>query len=114
MQTKLFLDSLSGWRVLTEELRLTPGKPLRLADVGTGAGFPGVPLKILNSSLKLTLVDGTGKKIEFLRRVAQTLGLSDVTFVHGRAEELGREASYRAQYDVVTARAVSPLNTLFE
>lgn len=114
VQTKHFLDSLSGWSVLVEELRLTAGKPLRLADVGTGAGFPGVPLKILNPALKLTLVDGTGKKIEFLRHVIQTLGLSDVTFVQGRAEELGREANYRAYYDVVTARAVAPLNTLVE
>lgn len=114
VQTKHFLDSLAGWRVLREELGERANKPIQLADIGTGAGFPGVPLKLIDSTIKLTLVDGTGKKIEFLRHVTQSLDLKDVAFVQGRAEEIGRESIYRARYDVVTARAVAPLNTLVE
>lgn len=114
VQTKHFLDSLAGWRVLRDELGERANKPLQLADIGTGAGFPGVPLKLIDATIKLTLVDGTGKKIEFLRQVTQSLDLKDVAFVQGRAEEIGRENIYRARYDVVTARAVAPLNTLVE
>lgn len=114
VQTKHFLDSLGGWPILMEEVKPAASQSLTLVDVGSGAGFPGIPLKILVPSLQLTLIDGTGKKIEFLRSVVQSLALKGVNFIQGRAEELGREGDYRSAYDVVTARAVAPLSTLVE
>ncbi len=116
VQTKHFLDSLSGWPILLDALKASTqnGHALRLVDVGTGAGFPGVPLKLLTPTLKLTLIDGTGKKIEFLRQLVEALDIPQVRFVQSRAEELGRESQFREQFDVVTARAVAPLNTLVE
>ena len=116
VQTKHFLDSLAALPVLCEELEepLPPQRRLHLVDVGTGAGFPGVPLKIVAPRLKLTLMDGTGKKIRFLENLAAALRLDNTHVVQGRAEELGRSTAHRGQYDVVTARAVAPLNTLVE
>ena len=116
VQTKHFLDCLVSLPLIAEELgtRLPPAKPLRLLDVGTGAGFPGIPLKIVTPSLDLTLMDGTQKKIVFLEQLVEKLGLAPARVVHGRAEELGRNPAYREQYDLVTARAVAPLNTLAE
>jgi 16S rRNA (guanine527-N7)-methyltransferase len=116
VQTKHYLDSLAALPIIAEELRLPLPltHALHLADVGTGAGFPGVPLKIAAPSLKLALMDGTGKKIQFLQAVAADLKLDNVSFVQGRAEELGRLPAHRGQYDLVTARAVAPLNTLAE
>lgn len=114
VQTKHFLDSLVGWQVLSEETNFDASTPIQLADIGTGAGFPGIPLKIINPQLKLVLVDGTGKKIEFLRQVIKELQLADVALIQGRAEELGRDNIHRAHYDIVAARAVAPLNTLVE
>lgn len=116
VQTKHFLDSLAGLPILAEELEmplaLQPG--LHLVDVGTGAGFPAIPLKIAAPNLRVTLMDGTGKKIQFLKQMNEALGLTGVKTVQGRAEELGRDPNHRGQFDVVTARAVAPLNTLVE
>lgn len=116
VQTKHFLDSLAALPLIAEELQASLPflKPLRLIDVGTGAGFPGVPLKIAVPALRLTLLDGTNKKIQFLHHLAKTLELGKVDIVQGRAEELGRQPAYRDQYDLVLGRAVAPLNTLVE
>ncbi len=116
VQIKHFLDSLVALPLLAEELAepLPLARAHHLVDVGTGAGFPGIPLKIAAPRLKLTLMDGTGKKIQFLRAVVAKLDLTNVQVVQGRAEELGRNNQYRGQYDLVTARAVAPLNTLAE
>lgn len=116
VQVKHFLDSLVALPLIVEEVgdTLPPATPRHLVDVGTGAGFPGIPLKIVAPQLKLTLMDGTGKKISFLQQVVARLGLRGVEVVQGRAEELGRSPSHRGQYDLVTARAVAPLNTLAE
>ena len=110
VQTKHFLDSLAALPVLAEELEesLPPTRRYHLVDVGSGAGFPGVPLKIAAPRLKLTLMDGTGKKVRFLESLVQTLGLDTTRVVQGRAEELGRATAHRGQYDLVTARAVAP------
>ena len=104
---KHFLDSLT---------LLTLGKikeGAKVIDVGTGAGFPGVPVKILRPDVRLTLLDGTNKRLNFLREVCAALGL-EAEFVHLRAEEAGHRREMREAYDVATARAVAPLNVLAE
>jgi len=115
VQTKHFLDSLVSLPLIAEELGSSlPLPALRLLDVGTGAGFPGIPLKLAAPALRLTLMDGTQKKIAFLEYLLSALGVEDVALVHGRAEEIGRAPAHREQYDIVVARAVAPLNTLAE
>ncbi|MBK7217000.1 MAG: 16S rRNA (guanine(527)-N(7))-methyltransferase RsmG [Candidatus Promineofilum sp.] len=86
----------------------------RLIDVGSGAGLPGLPLKILYPDLRLTLVDSVAKKARFLELVAAELGLSDVTVIADRAEVLGQDAAHREGYDWATARAVAELRVLVE
>ena len=85
-----------------------------LVDVGTGAGFPGVPLKIYCPSLKVTLVDSLGKRLRFLQQVIDELGLKAIRCEHLRAEDAGRSKKHREQYDYVTARAVARLSVLSE
>jgi 16S rRNA (guanine527-N7)-methyltransferase len=116
VQTKHFLDSLVSLPLLVEAWGETmpPTRALHCIDVGTGAGFPGIPLKLVAPRLKWTLMDGTGKKILFLQQLLEKLTLTDVNLLQGRAEELGRETRYRGQFDLVVARAVAPLNTLVE
>ena len=84
----------------------------RVVDVGTGAGFPGMPLRILCDSVRMTLLDSTGKRVDFLREVCDTLGLSSVECVHGRAEEFAAER--RESFDLATSRAVAALPVLCE
>lgn len=83
-------------------------------DIGTGAGFPAIPLKILNSEKKFTLVDSLNKRIKFLENVCKKLNLNNIECLHARAEELARNKEYRQRYDVVTSRAVARLSTLLE
>ena len=103
---KHFLDSLA---LLT--LR-TPPPGARVLDVGTGAGLPGLALKIARPDLNVTLMDGTAKKLQFCRAVADDLGLAGVETVHVRAEEATRRADLVGRFDLVTARAVAPLERL--
>jgi len=103
-----FLDSLSCILVAREF------SAHRLIDVGTGAGFPGIPLKILFPNLKLVLVESIGKKVSFLENTISKLNLSDVNILQSRAEELGQSKQHREQYDVSLARAVAHLPTLVE
>lgn len=103
-----FLDSLS----LAQVWRSSP--PASLADIGTGAGFPGLPLKLLWPEMQLLLVESVGKKTEFLQHMVEVLDLRDVEICTSRAEELGRDPRYREQFAGVTARAVSTLNVLAE
>jgi len=102
---KHFLDSALGVDKIC-------GKTL--IDVGSGGGFPAIPLKIMNDHLCVTMVEATGKKCEFLKTVVKELGLNNVTVVNGRAEDLAKDEKYREKFDVVTARAVARLNTLSE
>ena len=86
----------------------------KIIDVGTGAGFPGLPLKIVNDSLNLTLVDSLNKRINFLNEVKNKLGLKNVETIHGRAEDVGIDNKYREKYDFAVSRAVAELRILVE
>ena len=85
-----------------------------IADIGSGAGFPSLPLKICYPHLKVTIVDSLNKRIQFLQHVAEELGMEGVTCVHGRAEDIARQKEHRDRYDLVTARAVARLAALNE
>jgi len=111
---KHFIDSLTLISYLEAEQNKQNKKDLTLADVGTGAGFPGIPVKILMPDLRLTLFDSLNKRVGFLREVAEELELQNTTCVHGRAEDLGRSSKYREKFDCVTARAVANLPVLCE
>ncbi|MUG47882.1 16S rRNA (guanine(527)-N(7))-methyltransferase RsmG [Paenibacillus woosongensis] len=85
-----------------------------LADIGSGAGFPGIPLKICFPQLKLTIVDSLNKRIHFLQNIVDQLSLDGVELIHGRAEDIARKPQYRDQFDLVTARAVARMAVLNE
>ncbi|WP_028784474.1 16S rRNA (guanine(527)-N(7))-methyltransferase RsmG [Thalassobacillus devorans] len=89
-------------------------KPLQICDVGAGAGFPSLPLKIVFPHLKVTIVDSLQKRITFLNHLAHELELSDVAFYHDRAENFGKKSKFRESYDIVMARAVARLSVLSE
>ncbi len=119
VQIRHFLDSLSCLLAVGSSKggRWWPGVPapgLRVIDVGSGAGFPGLPLKILYPRLDLTLLEATGKKAEFLKHMVTHLEMSKVAVIHGRAEELGQDEAHRESYDLVLARAVADLPVLVE
>lgn len=103
-----FLDSLALAQAWTGD------PPPSLADIGTGAGFPGLPLKLLWPEARLLLVESVGKKTEFLTQMVQILGLTDVEICTARAEVLGQDVAYRERFALVTGRAVASLNVLAE
>lgn len=108
IRTKHFLDSFScvlAWKA---------SPPNHLIDVGTGAGFPGIPLKILYPNLKLTLVESVGKKAMFCQHIASVLELEYVEVLQARAEDLGQNSQHREKYEWAVARAVANLNVLSE
>ncbi len=108
IEIRHFLDSLSV-------LRAAPlGPSAKVIDVGSGAGFPGLPLRMVCPSIQLTLLESTGKKIAFLEHIARQLNLSNVRLVNARAEEAGQDPAHREQYDLVLARAVAHLPVLVE
>lgn len=109
---KHFLDSLSIVKAYPEHY--FEKNTFQFIDIGTGAGFPSIPIKIVFPNLKFTLVDSLNKRIKFLNEVIDQLQLSDCTAVHGRAEDLAKNSSYREQYDFCVSRAVANLSTLCE
>lgn len=103
---KHFIDSITILKDIEDNSKIV--------DVGTGAGFPGVPLSIMNPTLKITLVDSLNKRLIFLQEVVNKLQLKNVEIIHARAEEFGQNKKYRESFDVATSRAVANLSTLSE
>jgi 16S rRNA (guanine527-N7)-methyltransferase len=108
IEMRHFLDSLSVLRAIP----IQPGK--RVIDVGTGAGFPGVPLRIVCSDMRLTLLESTGKKTAFLEHIVSELNLTNTRIVNARAEDAGQDPEHREKYDLVLARAVAHMPILVE
>lgn len=103
---KHFIDSLTISKIVAS------GKTL--LDIGTGAGFPGIPLKIANLNMKVTLIDSVNKKLNVIREVSSEIGLDNLEIIHTRAEDLANNSNYREKFDFVTTRAVSNLSTIAE
>ncbi len=106
VKIKHFLDSLTVLKYIHDDDKVI--------DIGTGAGFPGIPLKIMKPDAKITLLDSLNKRINFLNIVIEELGLKNIETIHGRAEEFARNKMYREKYDVAVSRAVANLSTLTE
>ena len=103
---KHFIDSLTVLKEIDEKSTII--------DVGTGAGFPGIPLKIAFSNTKVVLLDSLNKRINFLNEIINKLDLNNIKAIHGRAEDFGQDKEHREKYDIAIARAVAPLNILLE
>jgi 16S rRNA (guanine527-N7)-methyltransferase len=103
---KHFVDSLTVLKDIKENSEII--------DVGTGAGFPGIPIKIADESFKVTLLDSLNKRINFLDEVIKNLNLTNINTIHARAEEVGKNGKLREKFDVAISRAVAPLNVLVE
>ena len=108
IRVKHFLDSL------TCSLEIDSFFGDEIIDVGTGAGFPGIPLKIVNPEIKLTLVESVGKKVEFCKHILHNIGINDVEIIHSRVETLGQKEEYRQKFQWAVARAVAIMPTLVE
>lgn len=104
--TKHFVDSLIISKYINNNEKIM--------DIGTGAGFPGIPIKIINENVRINLVDSLNKRILFLNEVINELQIKDINAIHSRAEDLARLSPYRENYDIVVSRAVARLNTLLE
>lgn len=108
--TKHFVDSLSLVKIVDREIL----DEMRVLDLGTGAGFPGIPLKIVFPHMDMVLLDSLNKRIKFLNEVIDCLGLHNIRGIHGRAEDYGRDGTYRETFDLCVSRAVANLSTLSE
>lgn len=104
--TKHFIDSLTIAKHIKENAKII--------DIGTGAGFPAIPIKILNKNLDITLVDSLNKRVEFLKILVDELKLKNIKIIHSRAEDLSIKEEYREKYDIVLSRAVAAMNVLAE
>ncbi len=107
---KHFVDSLS----ITKYLEYNEDSRINIIDVGTGGGFPGIPLKVFYENSKVTLLDSVNKKLNVIKEITSKNGIKNLEFVHGRAEEIGKKDEYREKYNLVVSRAVANLTTLVE
>ena len=114
VERRHFVESLAVAKALLDADILREGEPLRVIDVGTGGGFPGLPMRLLLPRLRLTLLDARERTTAFLRDLLQVLGIDDVEVITARAEDAPRDAGYREQFDLALARAVAPLPVLLE
>lgn len=105
---KHFLDSISIGRILNQN------KNISILDIGTGAGFPGIPIKIAFPETEITLMDSLNKRVNFLNEVIKELSLNNITAIHGRAEDFAKKDLLREKYDLVVSRAVANLSSLSE
>ena len=112
--TKHFLDSVSLVKILPDLLDQQKNHGKKLLDLGTGAGFPGIPLKIIFPDISITLMDSLNKRIQFLQEVILSLGLKEIVAVHARAEEVAKLSLIHIQFDLCVSRAVARLNSLAE
>lgn len=103
---KHFIDSLT----ISSQIQ----QSITIADIGSGAGFPGIPLKIVNPEKELVLIDSLSKRVNFLNEVIKKCNINGITAIHARVEEIGHNSKYRGQFDVTTSRAVAKLNVLLE
>lgn len=103
---KHFIDSIT----ISKYVKLNA----KLIDVGTGAGFPGIPLKIMREDIEITLLDSLNKRVNFLKGIIEQLGLTKIEAIHSRVEEFGKNKKYREKFDYATSRAVANLSTLAE
>lgn len=108
---KHFLDSLALVKVIPKGIL---DNDISVIDIGTGAGFPGIPLKIAFPNIRITLLDSLNKRINFLKEVSDELGFENIEFIHGRSEDFGRNPQYREKYQLCVSRAVANLATLSE
>ncbi len=114
VQRRHFGESLAVGAALYRAGVLKPGEGARVLDLGAGAGFPGLPMRIVHPALRLTILEATRKKTTFLERLLTRLSLEDVAVITGRAEAVARDPAHREGYDLVLARAVAPLAVLVE
>ena len=110
---KHFIDSIALIPYLTDK-GINTNNELKIIDIGTGAGFPGLPLKIMMPDVKFTLLDSLNKRVSFLNEVIDELKLKDIEALHGRAEDYASDSKYREKYDICVSRAVANLSTLSE
>lgn len=112
--TKHILDSLSLLKFIDAMAKKAETKAISFLDIGSGAGFPGIPLKTMRPELKLVMLDSLNKRVKFLKEVIQDLNLDNTKAIHARAEDLAHQAEYRENFDLVSARAVAKLPVLVE
>lgn len=108
---KHFIDSLAIVKIVPKDIL---NSDIKIIDIGTGAGFPGIPLKIAFPNIRITLLDSLNKRINFLKEVCEELKLENVEFIHGRSEDFGKNPQYREKYNLCVSRAVANLATLSE
>lgn len=111
---KHFVDSLAVYQIDIFRHKISENSVISLIDIGTGAGFPGIPLKLVFSEWKVVLLDSLNKRVKFLNTIIEKLCLENIEVIHGRAEDLARKEAYREQFDFSVSRAVANLSTLTE